>query len=281
MPELPEVEIVRRDLEKEVVGKKIRAAEVRSTRNAMRIIRRHARRKEFEEPLSGARFTGVSRRGKYLMLRLTGGRVLVAHLGMSGQFLLVKTTADIENHTHVVLHLTGGMDLRYVDPRAFGMLFVVTEEELGDVKELYKLGLDPLEQPLTWQYFSETLAQRRTKMKSLLMDQRFICGIGNIYSDEILFVSGIRYDRPSDTLSDQEVRRLYRAIQEVLQEAIRERGTSSDDEQYRDLHGMVGGYQKLLRVYQREGGTCRRCRTPIERARWGNRSTFFCPQCQV
>ena len=281
MPELPEVEIVRRDLEREVVGKKIRAAEVRSTRNAMRIVRRHARRKEFEEPLSGARFTEVARRGKYLMLRLTGGRVLVAHLGMSGRFLLVKTTADIENHTHVVLHLTGGLDLRYVDPRAFGMLFVVTEEELADVKELHRLGLDPLEQPLTWRYFSETLAQRRTKMKSLLMDQRFICGIGNIYSDEILFVSGIRRDRPSDTLSDQEVRRLYRAIQEVLQEAIRERGTSADDEQYRDLFGMVGGYQKLLRVYQREGGACRRCRTAIERARWGNRSTFFCPQCQV
>jgi formamidopyrimidine-DNA glycosylase len=281
MPELPEVEIIRRDLEKEVVGKKIRVAEVRATRNAMRIIRRHQRRKEFEDPLTGARITGISRRGKYLMFGLTGGNVLVTHLGMSGQFLLVKATAPVENHTHVVLRLTGGVELRYVDPRAFGVLFVVPEEELAGIKELQKLGLDPLEQPLTWQYFSETLAQRRSKMKSLLMDQWFICGIGNIYSDEILFVSGIRHDRPSDTLSDQEVRRLYRAIQEVLQEAIRERGTSADDEQYRDLFGMVGGYQKLLRVYQRAGGACRRCRTPIERARWGNRSTFFCPQCQV
>jgi formamidopyrimidine-DNA glycosylase len=281
MPELPEVEIIRRDLEKEVVGKKIRAAEVRATRNAMRIIRRHGRRREFEEPLVGARITEVARRGKYLMLGLTGDRVLIAHLGMSGQLLLVKATADFENHTHVVLRLTGGVDLRYIDPRAFGVLFVVTQEELDGIKEFHRLGLDPLEQPLTWRYFSETLAQRRTKMKSLLMDQRFICGIGNIYSDEILFVSGIRHDRPSDTLSDQEVRRLYRAIQEVLQEAIRERGTSADDEQYRDLFGVVGGYQKLLRVYQREGVACRRCRTAIERTRWGNRSTFFCPQCQV
>ena len=281
MPELPEVEIIRRDLEKEVVGRRIRVAEVRSTRNAMRIIRRHGRRKEFEERLTGARIEGVARRGKYLMLPLTGGNVLVAHLGMSGQLLLVKASADIENHTHVVLRLTGGIELRYVDPRAFGSLFAVGKAELEGVKELHKLGMDPLEQPLTWRYFSETLAERKAKMKSLLMDQRFICGIGNIYSDEILFVSGIRHDRPSDTLSDQEVRRLYRAIQEVLQEAIRERGTSADDEQYRDLFGVVGGYQKLLRVYQREGAACPRCRTAIERTRWGNRSTFFCPQCQV
>lgn len=281
MPELPEVEIIRRDLEKEVIGKKIRTAQVRSTRNAMRVIRRHGRRKEFEELLVGARIEGVGRRGKYLMIDLTGGHVLVAHLGMSGQLLLVKASADIENHTHVILGLTGSVELRYIDPRAFGTLFVVPRDELGGIKELHKLGLDPLEQPLTWRYFSETLAQRKAKMKSLLMDQGFICGIGNIYSDEILFVSGIRYDRPSDTLSDQEVRRLYRAIQEVLQEAIRERGTSADDEQYRDLFGVVGGYQKLLRVYQREGGSCRRCRTAIERTRWGNRSTFFCPQCQV
>ncbi|MGH2720490.1 MAG: bifunctional DNA-formamidopyrimidine glycosylase/DNA-(apurinic or apyrimidinic site) lyase [Actinomycetota bacterium] len=281
MPELPEVEIIRRDLDKEVVGRKIRFAEVRSTRNAMRVIRHHGRRKEFEDRLTGARIEGVSRRGKYLMIELSGGNVLLVHLGMSGQLLLVKATAEFENHTHVSLRLTGSVDLRYVDPRAFGALFVVGRDELPGLKEFHKLGLDPLDQPLTWRYFSETLVQRRAKMKSLLMDQRFICGIGNIYSDEILFVSGLRHDRLSDTLSDQEVRRLYRAIQEVLQEAIRERGTSADDEQYRDLFGVVGGYQKLLRVYQREGAACRRCRTPIQRARWSNRSTFFCPQCQV
>jgi formamidopyrimidine-DNA glycosylase len=160
-------------------------------------------------------------------------------------------------------------------------MFVSTKDELGAVKELQKLGLDPLEQPLTWQYFSQTLAERKAKMKAILMDQQFICGIGNIYSDEILFLAGIRFDRPSDTLSAQEVRRLYRAIQEVLQDAIRYRGTSADDEQYRDLYGAVGEYQEFLRVYQREGQPCRRCRTPIERTRWSNRSTYFCPQCQV
>ncbi|MGH2689056.1 MAG: DNA-formamidopyrimidine glycosylase family protein, partial [Actinomycetota bacterium] len=116
MPELPEVEILRRDLEKEVVGRKIRFAEVRSTRNAMRVIRHHGRRKDFEDRLTGARIEGVSRRGKYLMIELSVGNVLIVHLGMSGQLLLVKATAEFENHTHVSLRLTGSIDLRYVDP---------------------------------------------------------------------------------------------------------------------------------------------------------------------
>lgn len=281
MPELPEVEVIRRDLEKEIVGKKIRFAEVRNTKNAMRIIRRHKRRKDFEEALEGAKITKVDRRGKYLLIHLDTNEVLAIHLGMSGQLLKTKASADLENHTHVIIDFTTGGELRYIDPRTFGEMFVATKDELGGVKELQKLGLDPLEQPLTWQYFSQTLADRKAKMKAILMDQQFICGVGNIYSDEILFLSGIRFDRPSDTLSSQEVRRLYRAIQEVLQDAIRYRGTSADDEQYRDIYGGLGEYQEFLRVYQREGQPCRRCRTPIERSRWSNRSTFYCPQCQV
>lgn len=281
MPELPEVEVIRRDLEREVIGKKIRGAEVRNTKNAMRVIRRHARRKDFEDALEGTKITKVDRRGKYLLLHLDSERVLAVHLGMSGQIVKTKASADFENHTHVIIDFTTGGQLRYIDPRTFGEMFVATKDELGEVKELQKLGLDPLEQALTWQYFSQTLAERKAKMKAILMDQQFICGLGNIYSDEILFLSGIRFDRPSDTLSAQEVRRLYRAIQEVLQDAIRYRGTSADDEQYRDLYGAVGEYQEFLRVYQREGQPCRRCRTPIQRTRWSNRSTYFCPQCQV
>lgn len=281
MPELPEVEVIRRDLEKEVIGKKIRRAEVRNTKNAMRVIRRHARRKDFEDALEGTKIAKVDRRGKYLLLHLDSERVLAVHLGMSGQIIKTKASADFENHTHVIIDFTTGGQIRYIDPRTFGEMFVATKDELGEVKELQKLGIDPLEQALTWQYFSQTLTDRKAKMKAILMDQQFICGLGNIYSDEILFLAGIRFDRPSDTLSAQEVRRLYRAIQEVLQDAIRYRGTSADDEQYRDLYGAVGEYQEFLRVYQREGQPCRRCRTPIERARWSNRSTYFCPQCQV
>ena len=281
MPELPEVEVIRRDLEKQVIGRKIRRAEVRPTKNAMRVIRRHLKRKDFEQKLAGTKIKRVERQGKYLMLGLDSEETLVVHLGMSGRLVACKAAAPVANHTHVVLDFSVGGQLRYVDPRTFGEMFVTNGTDGDRVPELAKLGIDPLEQPLSWPVFSKTLAEKKMKMKALLMDQNFICGIGNIYSDEILFSAGIRYDRPSDTLSSSEVRKLYRAIHEILQDAIKYRGTSAEDEQYRDLFGEVGEYQQFLKVYQRHGKPCRRCRTPIERSRWANRSTWYCPQCQV
>jgi len=281
MPELPEVEVLRRDLEKDIIGRKIKGTEVRATKNAMRIIRRHTRRKDFEDALAGVKIVKIERQGKYLLIFLDSKQILVVHLGMSGQLKLSKTSAPIENHTHVIITFTVGGQLRYVDPRSFGEMFLTTADEEGNIEGLTKLGIDPLEDALTWQYFSGTLVDRKTKLKTLLMDQKFICGIGNIYSDEILFAAGLRHDRNSDDLVAAEVRRLYRAIQEVLQEAIKFRGTSADDEQYVDLYGKLGEFQNQLKVYQREGVPCRRCRTPVARSRWSNRSTYHCPQCQI
>lgn len=281
MPELPEVEVIRRDLERDVLGRRVKEAEVRNTKNAMRAIRKHSRRKDFSEPLERAKIAKIGRRGKYLLLGMDNEYVLVAHLGMSGQLIYTKTSTPFENHTHVAIQFTVGGQLRFIDPRTFGQMFVVPRTELKDMKEFADLGLDPLEEPLTWQYFSQTLDESKTKLKRLLMDQSFICGLGNIYSDEILFAAGIRYDRKSDDLSSQEVRRLYRAIQEILQDAIKHGGTSAQDDQYRNLAGESGEYQNELKVYQREDLACRRCRTPIERVRWSNRSTYYCPQCQV
>jgi formamidopyrimidine-DNA glycosylase len=247
----------------------------------MRVIRRHRRRRDLEEPLTGATVTAIDRRGKYLVFHLDDGLALVVHLGMSGQLLQTDAGECYENHTHVVFDLAGGGQLRFVDPRTFGEMFVTTKGEDGEVKELRRLGLDPLVDQLTWQHFSQFLSEHRMKLKSLLMDQRFVAGIGNIYSDEILYLAGLHPNRGCDSLSDTEVRRLYRAMQEVLQEAIRHRGTSADDEQYRDLYGAAGEHRRFLQVYQREGLACRRCRTPIQRARWSNRSMYFCPKCQV
>jgi formamidopyrimidine-DNA glycosylase len=183
-------------------------------------------------------------------------------------------------HTHVVLTFQQGGDLRFVDPRTFGEMFVATADELGKVKELQHLAIDPLDHVFTWQAFGSALAQRATKMKQLLMDQKFVSGLGNIYSDEVLFAAGLRYDRPSDTLSSQEVRRLYRAMQEVLQEAIRFRGTTLEDEAYLDLFGKPGEFQSELKVYGRAGFPCRRCRTPIQAVKISGRNAYFCPQCQ-
>jgi len=278
--ELPEVEVMRRDLEKDVVGRKVTKAEVRGSRNAMRIIRRHAKRKEFADRLVGRKFTKVERRGKYVFLHMDNGHVLVVHFGMSGQFVRGNKRQALPPHTHVVIDFQQGGDLRYVDPRTFGEMFVATPDELGRVKELQHIAIDPLDHVFTWQAFGGALAQRASKMKPLLMDQKFISGLGNIYSDEVLFAAGLRHERMSDTLSSQEVRRLYRALQEVLQDAIRYRGTTLEDEAYVDLFGKPGEFQNELKVYGRAGQPCRRCRTPIEVEKVSGRNAYYCPQCQ-
>jgi formamidopyrimidine-DNA glycosylase len=279
MPELPEVEVLRRDLDKETVGKKIKSVEVTGTRS----VRRHRNKKEFIGLLEGRKITAVQRRGKYLVVRLDGAEALVIHLGMSGQLLRAKTAREKPpKHTHVVITFTQGGLLRFVDPRTFGEMFVTKYDDLEEqVEELAHLGLDPLETAMSWDLFGRLLAEKKTRLKNLLMDQKFIAGIGNVYSDEILFNAGLKWDRMSDSLSQQEVRRLYRAISETLQDAVKYRGSSLSDEQYVDLFGQPGEYQLYHQVYDKEGAPCQRCRRPLRRARFSNRSTFFCEACQV
>jgi formamidopyrimidine-DNA glycosylase len=275
---LPEVEVVRRDLEREIVGKRVKGVEV----DGMRSVRRHHNRKQFIARLEGKKITGVERRGKYLLARLEGGDVLIIHLGMSGQLLRAKTSRESRSkHTHVIITFTQGGQLRFIDPRTFGEMFVTEADALNKVSELNHLGLDPLENAMSWEQFGQLISQRHAKLKPLLMDQKFLAGIGNIYSDEILWGAGLRWDRMSDSLSAQEIRRLYRAMVEILQDAVKYRGSSLADEQYVDLFGKPGDYQHHHKVYARDGETCRRCRHVIRRERVGGRSTFYCEACQV
>ena len=281
MPELPEVETIRRELEKEVLGKRVRSVAVA---DHARVIRRHGSAPEFIAKLERRKVMGVERRGKYLLLWLDSSLVLVVHLGMSGQLLWAKSAKEpTGKHTHVVVSfMPGGGELRFVDPRTFGELFITVGDQLErEIPELAHLGFDPLDQVMSWPRFRELLVDHKTKLKPLLMDQRFIAGIGNIYSDEILFAAGLRWDRTPDSLTPQEVRRLYRAMVETLWDAIRHRGSSLADEQYRDLFGEVGEFQSQHNVYDREGQPCRRCRTPIVRIKVAGRSSFICPRCQV
>jgi formamidopyrimidine-DNA glycosylase len=278
--ELPEVEVVRRDLEKDIVGRRIAAVDVRRMKNTKRVIRRHKAPKDLRDRLVGRKVAHADRKGKYILLYLDSGEVLVVHFGMTGRFLRGTKRVLTDNHTHVIITFQTGGDLRFVDPRTFGELFVTAADDLGKVKELAHLAIDPLESMFTWQQFSGALATRATKLKPLLMDQQFVSGLGNIYSDEVLFSAGLRHDRASDELSAQEVRRLYRAIQETVQEAIRFRGTTLGDEAYVDLYGKPGEYQNELKVYGRRGEPCRRCRTPIEVVKYSGRNSYFCPQCQ-
>jgi formamidopyrimidine-DNA glycosylase len=279
VPELPEVETIRRDLDKEIVSRRIKTVEVKGKRS----VRRHKSGAEFKARLEGKRVASIRRAGKYLLVGLDGDDVLVVHLGMSGQLLRAKGPKDpVDKHTHVIITFTQGGQLRFVDPRTFGEMFVTASDELtSQVPELAHLGFDPLEDVMSWSRFGQLLAERPTALKTLLMDQKFVAGIGNIYSDEILFAAGLRYDRPSDSLSTQEIRRLYRAMVETLSEAVKYRGSSLADEQYRDLYGVTGDYQVQHQVYDRSGQSCRRCRNPVVKVKVNGRSAFLCEHCQI
>ena len=279
MPELPEVETIRRGLEREVVGKRIKSVEV----SGLRSIRRHKTKKDFISRLEGAKVKTARRRGKYVILALDTGELLVLHMGMSGQLRRAQAKDPTDKHTHVVFTFTQGGQLRFVDPRTFGELFVTVPDSLtSDVPELADLGFDPIDQPVAVTVFAQRLLARPdTKLKSLLMDQTFIAGIGNIYSDEILWEAGLRGARTPRSLSNMEIRRLFRAIVEILHEAVKHRGSTLSDQQYVDLVGRPGDYQQFHNVYDRGGLACRRCRATIVREKAQGRSTFSCPSCQV
>jgi formamidopyrimidine-DNA glycosylase len=300
MPELPEVETVRSSLQRELSGKKIKQVTVTNGK----LTKRHASVKEYRALLEGHTIKSVGRLGKNLVIGLDSGNHLVIHLGMSGQLLRAKGTKDPKpKHTHVVIVFATGGELRFVDPRMFGELYVSiapaegTKVEVspyarlaigGDgiamrmrVPELADLGIDPVEDVIGWDRFAAVLRDRTTPLKALLTDQHVICGIGNIYADEILYAAGLKYDRPSGSLSTIEVRRLHRSIGEVLAEAIKHGGSTLKDEQFVDPDGKPGGYQAFHHVYGREGEPCHRCRSPIRKLTVRGRATYFCEHCQA
>ena len=279
MPELPEVETIRRGLEREVVGKRIKSVEA----TGLRSIRRHKNKKDFIARLEGAKIKTARRRGKYLLLALDTGEVLVIHLRMSGQLLRAQPKEPLPKHTHVVLSFTQGGQLRFVDPRTFGEMFLTTPDQLTEeLPELAELGFDPVDQPVSVTEFARRLLGRPDmKLKALLMEQTFIAGIGNIYSDEILWEAGLRWDRTPRQLSNMEIRRLFRAIVEILHEAVKHRGSTLSDQQYVDVLGRPGEYQQLHTVYDRAGQACKRCRATLTKEKFQSRTTFYCPSCHV
>ena len=283
MPALPEIEVLRRDLEKEVVGRRIKGAEVRPGSNAMKIIGRHGRRKDFEALCLGAKVERIQRRGKRLVFELDNAHVLVVDLGSSGSLLKTSASDDLAPHTHIVFSWTIGGQLRIVDPKRTSEVFCIALDEFEKEGESTPGGLDPLEtqRPMTWHQFSAMLEAKAKPLKALLLDEEFVLGLGDLYSDEVLFVSALRYDRLSHRLTSQDVRRLYRALMETLQEAVKARGTSWGPDGFVDLQGAEGQFQLDLKVFERDGEPCRRCRNTIERTEIDGHVTYFCPQCQA
>jgi formamidopyrimidine-DNA glycosylase len=268
MPELPEVETVRRSL-LPIVSRRIEAVAVIEPRLRRRVAKDFARR------LIGCTIEAVERRGKYLLFPLSGGEYLLVHLGMTGALLLQPAGTPPRPHDHVRLRLSGGMQLTYNDPRRFGLLRTGTLDELA---ELANVGPDPLANDFSLEQLAALARGRKRPVKTLLMDQRALGGIGNIYASEILFRARIRPSRPARRLIRRELSALLAATRTVLRSAIRHGGSSISD--YRDGEGRPGYFQLRLRVYDRAGQPCARCRTPIRRVVHAGRSTFYCPRCQ-
>ena len=277
MPELPEVETVRRGLERHAVGRYIREVEV----GRERVVRRTSR-EALIDGLTGTTVEGANRRGKYLLLPLDSGDEMMIHLRMSGQVLVAPAGAPRPAHTHVVLHLDDGNELWFVDPRTFGEVVVFDPDRAAEqVPDVANLGVDPIADDLTLAMLRRLLRERRRLLKPLLLDQHLIAGIGNIYADEILHAARLRPDRMSNELSLVSERRLHESIGTILAAAIDSGGSTLGDAQYVDLMGGEGSYQDEHRVYGRTGERCSTCGVGwIRRTVSAQRSTHYCPRCQ-
>lgn len=328
MPELPEVETIRKTLTPHVVGKTIEKVEVRSPEFVV-----GASPAELRRAVEGARVVGLDRKGKFLVFRLdrpSGGpdvsgaagrpdratppdppepqSVLLVHLKMAGALVYCEPGADFgptrQKHIHVVFRLDDGNELRYIDTRHFGRLYLVPDRLAGAgdpagpagpdgrtsrareadpvlegvLRTFASLGPEPREGGLEWPAFRDKLARRDARIKPLLLDQSFVAGLGNIYADECLFRAGIHPLRRASSLSEEEARALFGAMREVIGEAIDSQGTSIRD--YVDGEGRRGSFAEKLNVYGRTGEACPKCGTKVERAIVAGRGTHFCPRCQ-
>lgn len=273
MPELPEVETVRRTLNALVCGKTI----TRVTVALPRIIQLPDEPERFAAELAGRTIESVERRGKFLRI-VMDGVVLVSHLRMEGRYGVYRADEPVEAHTHVVFHFTDGTELRYKDVRQFGTMHVFPEGEDLAARPLNKLGIEPLDEAFTLAAFRSAIGRRTTMIKPLLLNQEVVVGLGNIYVDEALHLAGIHPERTADSLKPAELTRLHEAIVATLSDAVEAGGSSIKS--YVNGQGEMGMFQHRLRVYGRPGEECHACGRAIEKSVVGGRGTHVCPACQ-
>jgi formamidopyrimidine-DNA glycosylase len=270
VPELPEVETVVRDLRPLLAGRRL--AGVRTSGKALRKPWSPA----WDAFVTGRTVQAVNRRGKWIVVELEGGPRLVLHLGMTGQLRVLPADAPLQDHTHLMLPLEGGTELRFRDVRRFGSATLFEDATRADAF-FAAAGLGPEPFALDPEYWRRRLAADRP-LKALLLDQRVVAGVGNIYADESLFEARLHPARPARSLAAAAAARLRQAVADVLTRAVERRGSTIRD--YIGGSGLQGGYQHEFRVYGRTGQPCPRCSTPIARVRLAGRSTHFCPRCQ-
>ncbi|HEX2155133.1 MAG TPA: bifunctional DNA-formamidopyrimidine glycosylase/DNA-(apurinic or apyrimidinic site) lyase [Acidimicrobiia bacterium] len=276
MPELPEVETTRRHIAPALEGTRIVFVELGRDRMA----RRNMRPTDVVDRLTGRKVGKVRRRGKFLLIEVEGDLTWVIHLGMSGRMQVAAPGDERPPHTHLAVITDAGDEVRLIDPRTFGFVAVFTPEELA-ADSLSGLGPDALDSLPDVTTLARRLEGRRAAIKALLLDQRILAGLGNIYADEVLFRAGVRPTRPAGEVTVEELRALLAAIPEVLAAGVEMGGTSLGDLAYLLPDGRAGEYLDRLAVYGRTGEPCLVCGTPIERVVVAQRSSHFCPRCQT
>ncbi len=273
MPELPEVETIVIGLRELIIGHTINDVIIKEKN-----IIAFPSPKEFQKELLKKSITAIDRRGKYILIRIEGNKTLVIHLRMTGRLLVKPRGLSYDKHTHIIFKFDDEMDLRFHNVRKFGRMYLVDSGDYGPAGGLDKLGPEPLSEEFTLEVFMEIINTRKTNIKSLLLNQSFLAGLGNIYVDEALFRAFISPRRKADNLSDQEKQRLYQAIRSVLKSGVESGGTTFSD--YLNAKGEKGNFQKQLKVYQQEDKECPNCGHRIIKEKIAGRGTHYCPDCQ-
>ena len=271
MPEIAEVETVRNTLKKRILNKKIKDVKVLYTRMIESPIG------EFKTTLVGKSIKDIDRVGKWLLFDL-GDYYLLSHLRMEGKYFIKNHDEEINKHEHVIITFEDNIDLRYHDTRKFGRMNLVKKCDLDKVEAITKQGIEPISDKLTKEYLYDRIRTKRLPMKTILLDQTIIAGLGNIYVDEVLFASSINPLKLGKDITIEECERIKNTSKEIILKAMEYGGTTIKS--YTSSLGVTGHYQDYLKVHKREGQECMECHTIIKRIKVGGRSTYFCPNCQ-
>lgn len=271
MPELPEVETVRNVLKKRILNKKIKDVKILYSKML------DNNEKDFKNILIDNEFKDILRVGKWLIFELKE-HFLLSHLRMEGKFFVKKSEEEVQKHEHVIICLNDGFDLRYHDTRKFGRMKIVKKEDLKDTEEIKKQGLEPMDKNLTSSYLLKKFKNKKLPIKSVLLDQTIISGLGNIYANEVLFASSIHPERSASSINKLECEKIISTSKSILEKSIIEGGTTIKS--YTSSLGVTGNYQNFLKVHKREGLPCYNCNSLIKNIKIGGRSTYYCDVCQ-
>lgn len=272
MPELPEVETVKENLKKRLINTKINDVKVLYNN-----IIAYPDTNTFEKTLKNKKVKDITRRGKFIIFDLED-YYLLSHLRMEGKYFIKNKNDQINKHEHVIFNLDNNQELRYMDTRKFGKMFLIQKENIDTIGPLKELGLEPFDKNLTSNYLKEKIKNKIIPIKTALLDQSIIAGIGNIYADEILFLSHVNPLKKSNTLKEKELNNIIKSTKEVLNKAIAKGGTTIHT--YTSVDGIKGTYQDSLFVHNKEKELCKVCQTQIKKIKVGGRGTYYCPHCQ-